>query len=642
MSTIYNSLNKEFKQPIGPVKKNESLKLRIKLKKYLNPCNVQVVIHEYCSNFHYKTILMDVEKTDEKHVYFKVEIPNLEINIYYYYFTFMTNGKLRFLKMCNDSWNACISESCNSFNWQLTVYEPIKTHANMSNGIMYQIFPDRFYSSRKNKNLPPGRIYRNWGELPFYSDDKICTDFFCGNLQGIIEKIKYLRQLNISVLYLNPIWEAQSNHRYDTASYERVDPILGNMEDLKELIEIAHSNGMIIILDTVLNHTGSDSAYFNKYNRYPVVGAYNSPNSLFYSWYYFHNNNHDSYESWWGFNTLPKLNQNDPGFINYVFGEGGIIDKWYALGIDGLRLDVADELENSTLARINEASKRNKDSIVIIGEVWDNASNKCNYGHKMNYFLGNELTSVMNYPVKDAVLSYIRYGENYAQDLKRTLISIFIEDYPKEVSHSLMNFLSSHDTVRAITKLAGIELGDNQSNKVWQSNNDILSKEEFKLGKLRLMISYMLIFFLPGIPSVYYGDEIGLNGYKDPFCRKCFTWDKIDKKLLMFFRNLSKVRKQYSDFLSKSDFHVCDIDDKKCIFMRTFENKSLIVFINRTDSKVDITDDSFDLCFINKSSKKLVKCSFDVNILFSIGKNSDMTSLDPFGAILIEVVQTEK
>lgn len=642
MSTIYNSLNKEFKQPIGPVKKSESLKLRIKLKKYLNPCNVQVVIHEYKTDVHYKTILMDIEKTDEKHIYFKVEIPNLEINIYYYYFTFMTNGKLRFLKMCNDSWSACISESCNSFNWQLTVYEPIHTHKIMSNGTMYQIIIDRLCKEGEVENSPTDIIYRKWGEVPFYTDDMIGKDFFGGNFKGVKKQIKYLKSLGISAIYFNPLCKSSSNHRYNASSYEEFDSLLGTMEEFKELVKTLHDNGIIIILDFVANHAGDDSKYFNKYNSYPVIGAYNSNSSPFYDWFYINPNNHDDYACWWDYKTLPKFNQNNPGYIEYFFGEGGIIDQWYALGIDGLRLDVADELENSTLVRINEASKRNRDSIVIIGEVWDNASNKCNYGHKMDYLLGKELTSVMNYPVKDAILAYIRYGENHAQELKRTLISIFIEDYPKEVAYSLMNFLSSHDTVRAITKLAGKELNEHKDDKEWQYSNDNLSREEFKLGKLRLMIAYMLLFFLPGIPSIFYGDEVGMYGYKDPFCRKCFPWNRIDKKLLMFFRNLSKVRYQHSDFLSKADFHVCDIDDKKCIFMRTFENKSLIVFINRTDSKIDITDNSFDLCFINKGSKKLVKCSFDVNILFSIGKNSDMTSLDPFGAILIEVVQTEK
>lgn len=642
MSTIFDSLNKRYKSPKGPMRKNEPLFLRIKLEKGLSPSQVQVVFNEFFTNAHYITCPMNFEKSDEKYLYFEAQISNLDVNVYQYYFTFCSYGRIKFLKMCDNSWNAKILDFCDSSNWQLTVYDSIKTHPNMLGGIMYQVFIDRFYKGIESKDLPSDRVYRNWGEMPYFSNDKIGTDFFGGNLSGFISKIKYLKSLNVSVVYFNPLCRARSNHRYDTGSYEEVDPLIGTAKELKKLIRIAHDNDMIIILDMVMNHTGSDSKYFNKYNTYSDLGAYNSNNSPFYSWYYFSENNRNKYSSWWGFDTLPKVNQNDPGFIDYFFKEGGVIDKWYSLGIDGLRLDVADELEPSTLLRINEASKRNRDSIVIIGEVWDNASNKCNYGHFMNYFSGHKLTSVMNYPVSDAILAYIRYGDSWAFNLQKTLISIFIEDYPREVSHSLMNFLSSHDTVRAITKLAGKELNEHKDDKNWQNANDILSSSEIKLGKLRLMISYMLLFFLPGIPSIFYGDEVGLSGFRDPFCRKCFPWDKIDKKLLKFFRNLSKVRKEQSAFLAESDFHVCSIDDEKCIYIRTLGNKSLIVFINRTDSKVDITRDSLNLCFINKSLKKLTNCLFDTKILFSIGKDSDMTNLDPYGAILLEVIQTEK
>lgn len=645
MSTIFNSLDKNYKYPTGPVPKNEILTLRIKLPKTLNPTDVQFIIYEYCASWNHFSFPLSYEKSDENNIYFMANISGIEVNIYNYFFSFMSYGKRKYLKMCEDSWEAFISDQSINRDWQLTVYEPMKIHPNMQNGIMYQIFPDRFYNSGKNTNLPSDRIYRNWGELPYYTDDKIGKDFFGGDLNGVYEKIDYLAKLNVSVLYFNPIFESQSNHHYDTGSYEKVDPVLGNIDDLKKLIEKAHSHGMIVILDLVLNHTGSDSIYFNKYNRYPNKGAYNGKDSNFYNWYYFHYDNRDHYESWWGFDTLPKVNQHNSDFIEYFFGIGGIIDKLYALGIDGFRLDVADELENSTLEKIYEASARNRSSISITGEVWDNASNKCNYGHRMNYFLGHELTSVMNYPVKNALLSYVRYGNNWAYNLKRTLLSIFVEDYPKEIAHSLMNFLSSHDTVRAITKLAGDEVDNHDKN--WQEAHDELSHDKYLLGQKRLMLSYLLMYFFPGIPSIFYGDEIGLAGQKDPFCRKCFTWDHIDEELLHFMRCLGNARTSISNFLASASFDVCEIDDSKCIYCRYSKDKILFVFANRSDSDISIEIPDYISNYILKNSSNLFfngfhKKGIDTNshnykVLFSLGKTSNIYSIDAFGAVVVEV-----
>ncbi len=496
MSTIFNSLDTYFKSHTGPIKKGEDLTFRIKLRKDIQPYNVKLVFFGFQQAYNSLEFGLNFEYSDENYDYFKVDISNLEINIYEYYFVFESYGSRKYLKKCYDSWEAFISTDNSGCNWQLTVYTPVKTHPNMNKGIMYQIFPDRFYRSGKTTNLPNDRTYRKWGELPFYTDDKICSDFFGGDLRGITEKLDYLKSLSVSVIYLNPIWESQSNHRYDTSDYTEVDPVLGNFDDVKELLSKAHSLGMIVILDTVLNHTGSDSIYFNKNNRYPVNGAFNSTDSPYRNWYYFWPDG-IHYESWWGFETLPKLNQQSEGYINYFFNSGGVLDIWFRLGFDGLRLDVADELDNSTLNRICESSKRFCDKIIIIGEVWDNASNKCNYGHRMEYFLGNELTSVMNYPVKDAILAYVRYGDLWSSNLWRTLISVYIEDYPHEIAYSLMNLLSTHDSVRMITKLAGKEVDDHDKN--WQFENDTLSPQEYRLGRARAMISYLILYFLPGI-----------------------------------------------------------------------------------------------------------------------------------------------
>ena len=630
--TIFNSLDSQYKTPRGPLQNGEKLFLRIKIPKFYHPWEVKVIFNEFMEKERVFVKDMEYEGDDYDNYIFKLEINDLSINIYHYYFTFTCFGQKKFIKKCENSWEGQVLDYNASINWQLTVYEPIKTHPNMRKGIMYQIFPDRFYKSELTKDLPTDRIYRQWGEMPYYDDEIIGKDFFGGNLKGITEKLIYLKKLNVSAIYLNPIWESQSNHRYDTSDYENVDPVLGTMEDLKNLIEKAHLLGMIVILDLVLNHTGSDSIYFNKNNRYPDEGAYNKYDSKYHNWYFFHGDR-DHYDSWWNHITLPKLNQNNPELLKYVFEiKEGIIDKYYETGADGFRVDVADEYQNHFLVKLYEASKRNRDEVVIIYEVWENASNKCNYGHRMNYLLGNQLTSVMNYPVRDALLAYIRYGgEHWANILRKTLISIFIEDYPKEIARALMNFLSTHDSIRAITKLAGPEVNDR--NRKWQVQNDKLTPYEYRLGRQRLLISYLIIYFLPGIPSIYYGDEIGMSGMKDPFCRKCFTWDRIDKKIFVIMKSFGKFRKSNEDFFEKADFDVCNIDDEKCILVRYTENKFLFLIENRTGNRIPFDSKRYILSYLKRinNDKK-----YDVKIIYNLNNNSFFTSIDGFGAIVVE------
>ena len=643
MSTIYDSLDKNFKTPTGPLHYGEVLTLRINLPKTLNPENVQFIIYELGNPTNLCVFPMELEDTTENSDVscFKVEVFEIDINIYLYYFSFTSYGNRKFVKIRHDSWEAYISEQPIVQDWQLTVYSPVKVHPKMSKGIMYQIFPDRFAKSDKYSYLPQNRIVRNWGELPYYEDHTISKDFFGGNLEGIIEKLPYLKKLGVTTLYLTPIWESAENHRYATSNYEEVDPLLGNSKDLERLIEKVHSYGMIIILDVVINHTGSDSIYFNKNGNYPSLGAYQSNDSPYRDWYYFFGNDGKIYKSWWGYDTLPEVNQDSHGYIDYFFNNShGLIPHWRSIGIDGFRLDVADELTNATLKRIYSSSITDYPStepFIILGEVWDNASNKWNYGYRMEYLLGSELTSVMNYPVKNALLAYVRYGGNdLAYNLKRTFLSVFVEDYPKEIVHTLMNFLSSHDTIRAITQLSG-DISDT-FDKHWWAEHDTLSKEQYLLGRKRLMLCFLILYLLPGIPSIFYGDEVGLAGQKDPFCRKCFPWNRIDKKLLKFMRCLAKLRNKFSEFLSIADFNICEVDQTKLIFFRYSKDKILFVFVNRSDSVI-----SFDAKQYVKNylfNHQLHCKDFDLisnddqSFTFFFGKNSNLTSLDSIGAVV--------
>lgn len=616
---IYDSLQKQFKTPTGCAKVGEKVTFRLGIPKWDGPYDVEIIFNEYYSDKTF-SVRMNREGEDNESIIFSTEGNFGEKNIYHYYFSFKSYGRTKFVKKNEGTFEGHIQDSPNGLNWQITIYEPVTTNSNMQEGVMYQIFPDRFAKFGEVEHPPDDRIYRIWGGKPFYKDNLISKDFFGGNFQGIIHRLKYLKSLGVTALYLNPIWLAHSNHRYDPADYKTVDPLLGNENDLKELIQKAHQAGMIVIIDTVLNHTGADSIYFNRYGRYPVKGAFNAKDSFFYDWYYFHVYP-EMYESWWGFVDHPKINQSSRSFQEYMFGKGGVIDYWYSLGIDGLRLDVPDELPNYALNAIYEVSKRNKEDAVIISEVWEDASYKANYGHRMEYLLGHETTSVMNYPVKNAILAYVRYGDFWAGHLTETLQSIFLENYPREIAWSLMNFVSTHDTVRAITKLAGPEVGEND--REWQEKNDTLSRSDYEIGRKRLILSYLILYFLPGIPSIFYGDEVGLQGQKDPFNRKCYPWKRRDKKLLKVFKRLGSFRKREKEFFKNADFAVNYIDNEICILERMTGKRQLYLIINRSDHIVDIS--------MHNTEPERTK------IAFKTDKNEDTIHINSLEGMILEL-----
>lgn len=473
--------------------------------------------------------------------------------------------------------------------WQLTVYDrEMKTPDFMKKGIMYQIFPDRFCNSGIPKeNVPEDRwLHKDWYELPSYEpgpDGEFRNnDYFGGDLPGIIEKLPYLHSLGVTVLYLNPVFEAHSNHRYNTANYQKIDPMLGTEEDFKELCSQAKELGIHIILDGVFNHAGSDSLYFNKEGRYGDGGAYRDPYSPYRSWFSFDEYPH-RYQCWWGFLSLPNFNEDDPGYSNFICGENGILKKWLKNGISGWRLDVADELPDSFLDKICASVKSFDPEAALIGEVWEDATTKISYGVRRRYLLGRQLDSVMNYPFKDAILSYIRHGT--ATEFYNTLMDI-LEHYPEPVWGILMNSLSTHDVERAITALAG-EPAQGRG-RDWQGKNNRLSPERYALGKKMFQLASVLQYTLPGIPCLYYGDEAGLYGYRDPLNRSCYPWGREDQELLQWFHDLGQIRKNYP-LLSEGRFTAVSFTPESVSYIRDCGEQSLFIGVNRTEKETPLS-----------------------------------------------------
>lgn len=470
--------------------------------------------------------------------------------------------------------------------YQILVYsENFSTPDWFKGGIMYQIFPDRFYKSG-DVVLEKGKwLHSNWNDSPEYrmnAEGKVLNnDFFGGNLRGIIDKLDYLQSLHVTILYLNPIFRAYSNHRYDTGDYMQLDPMLGTEEDFSLLIEECKARGISVLLDGVFNHTGDDSRYFNKYGKYDEIGAYQSKDSKYYAWYNF-KHFPDKYDSWWGIDVLPAVNEQCPSYIDFITGEQGVLRYWMSFGLGGFRLDVADELPDEFIEKIRGAVKAKNSDAVLIGEVWEDASNKIAYSQRRKYFQGKELDSVMNYPLKDAILNFV---ESRKTALFRQTIAMLMDNYPKSVLDCLMNILGTHDTVRVLTALSGVRAYNKD-----EMNLLHLSADQRAAAKEKVKAAAVLLFTVFGVPCIYYGDEIGMEGYSDPFCRKPFSWDNIDHELLAFYRRLSEMRAKLPVF-QDGEYNEVFHDEQCIVYKRTKGIDLVLVCMNLGNYKYSLNFD---------------------------------------------------
>ena len=512
-----------------------------------------------------------------------------EIGLYFYSFYVENIGNIS----CDYTEVGRISEHSNGFLLTVCSTE-YHTPDWFKGGVMYQIFPDRFCKVGETPVLK-GRINReDWGGLPSYRPNEkgkvLNNDFFCGNLKGIQSKLAYLKSLGVTVIYCNPIFEAASNHRYDTSDYMKIDPILGTESDFEEFIEAAKKEGIRVILDGVFNHTGDNSVYFNKYGEYPSVGAYQSKASPYYSWYSFEKFP-DKYSSWWGIDILPEVNENSEEYQRFIFDKGGVLKKWLGFGIGGYRLDVADELPDFFLKKLRKSVKEEDPDAIIIGEVWEDASNKIAYSQRREYLQGYELDSVMNYPLKDAIIQYIQTGN--ALNLLNC-IRVLVNHYPKQTLDALMNILGTHDTARILTVLGGIYC---QNKDEMASERAYLSENSKKNAIEKLKMAAVLQFTLPGVPCIYYGDENGMEGHIDPFCRQCFDWEHLNKDLIGFYQKLGEIRKKYRYIFQDGNFEEIQTEDGFIYYKREKENQAIYIYTNNSEKS-----------YLLKLNEKYVDC----------------------------------
>ena len=541
---LFDPKKEQHKTPFGAVKAGELITLKLLIKNHLLAEGIDLILRKGASKdqtkYHFSRINIQKDYT-EYELNFRVN----EIGLYLYRFEIV---KSCFLYFCGKNQNddqACIADWLPE--WQLIIYDnEFSTPDWFSKGVIYQIFVDRFfkYKSPDLTGIKKDYILReDWDGTPIYehasNGDMKTNDFFGGNLAGIASKLDYLVDLGITCIYLCPIFEAYSNHKYDTADYMKIDPMFGDTEGFKELCNHALQKGIRIILDGVFSHTGSNSIYFNKNGLYGQGGAFNSKESPYYNWYSFKNWPHD-YESWWGINTLPRVNKEDNSYLEFITGENGVLRYWLKNGASGWRLDVADELPDLFLDKLRFAVKSEKSDGVIIGEVWEDASNKESYGVRRKYLLGSQLDSVMNYPFKNAILNFVKGGS--AQSFEKQVMTI-LQNYPGPSISCLMNIIGTHDTLRSLTALSSV---DSHSLSSKERASYRMSEIEYTNTRKLLMLATAIQFTLPGVPCIYYGDEAGMQGYEDPLNRYCYPWGHEDMEILNWYKQLGKIRKDYS------------------------------------------------------------------------------------------------
>ncbi|MDR1193618.1 MAG: DUF3459 domain-containing protein [Peptococcaceae bacterium] len=574
---IFDEYDEQFRHPQGALRQGATLTLRLGLKRSLARA-VSVVC--WPDSGEAATIPLRWSHSQGAYELFAGTINPDRPDLYWFYFQVETGEQT--LRLDKDGLKAADS-GCSPF--QLTVYDQdLRTPDWIKGGIMYHIFVDRYYRGQYPLRLREGAVAReDWGGCPVFQPDEEGivrnNDFFGGNLPGIIEKLPLLAKMGVTCLYLSPIFEAASNHKYDTGDFQKLDPGFGDGEIFTDLCQKAAALGMRVILDGVFSHVGADSVYFNQYGHYDSLGAYQSQESPYYPWFTFYDWN-TVYESWWGIRLLPAANKRNESYQRFITGEDGVAAHWLRQGAGGWRLDVVDEIPDEFLDPLCARIKQTKADALIIGEVWEDASNKIAYGARRRYLLGGQLDSVMNYPLKDAIIKYIK--EKDAEALAGAMAWLTL-NYPGPALDALMNILGTHDTMRILTVLGGEGWpGDKEAMSRYR-----LSEAQRLLGKRLLKIAAALQFTLPGFPCVYYGDEAGMEGGADPFNRACYPWGREDQDLLAWYRHLAQVRHALPAFKS-GRYRLYRAGDGLFAFTRGTGATTVLIAANVTENDIEL------------------------------------------------------
>ncbi|MDR0199794.1 MAG: glycoside hydrolase family 13 protein [Streptococcaceae bacterium] len=555
----YNPWQKDYKDPFGAVATDHEMRLRFASD--LENVEVKLVIHrDFGPRYEFELVKSDGH-------FFETTVKfDRGPALYFYHFeiteaTDWGTKRLYYGSTPSGGEGQIVENESDVLNYQVTVFEDVdKAPTWYREAVFYQIFPDRFANGNADGHVNHPKknsfLYATEEDEPFYvkneAGDIVRWDFYGGNLRGILEKLDYLEELGVNAIYLNPIFHARSNHRYDTMDYLQIDPMLGTEEDFRVLVDALHARGMHIVLDGVFSHVGQDSRYFNLLGTFGEdEGAAKRTDSPYYSWFKFNEWPRD-YKAWWGIKDLPEVDKDNQSFRDFIYGaENSVLAKWNSFGVDGWRLDVADELPDDFIRGIRD--RLNHDEVrpeqILIGEVWEDASNKISYEHRRDYILGGSLEGVMNYPVREMIIDYVD-GNITAQDVAYRLMTLR-ENYPRDIFYNNLNNIGTHDTERILTMV----------------------------GDDNIALAVGLLFMLPGVPCVYYGDEAGLTGRKDPSNRKFFPWEKSHGPIEEVYKRWIHRRKDYVS-LKWGEFNVGFEGGIIAILRHVDDNRTLLYLVN--------------------------------------------------------------
>ncbi len=527
MSCLFNSFDPYFKQPFGAVRAGQTVRLSLCIPEELGYVDPHLVLKKegkFDVPVYYR---MNFDGQTPRQNHFSVEVPLNDPGLYFYYFDLYTD----FRRIVRGPDNCGVISWQDGESWQITVYEQdFETPESIKGKVFYQIFPDRFCEGVENKPMPfADRIYQA---------DK----------------------------HAEPFWQPNEVGGHLNEDYF----------GFEALCTAAKKYGIGIVLDGVFSHTGSDSRYFNREGRYGEGGAYRDPNSPYRCWYDFGPQYKGGYRSWWGFETLPEVNEETPSYVEFITGPGGVIDTWLRRGAAGFRLDVADELPDEFIEKVRAAVKRVSPEKFLLGEVWEDATTKFGFNKRRTYLLGKGLDSVMNYPFKNAVLDFVK-GKPAEQAM--TEILTICEHYPAPAMDTALNFLSTHDTERALTVIA--DEPANGRGRAWQSGRCVTG-DAYEEGLLRLRMAYAIIYTLPGVPCLYYGDEIAMQGYRDPFNRAFFRWDAHEQRLRPVLAQLAQLRHTCEAFRT-GQLRVLRAEDGILHYQRVGKVETAEIIVNRTE-----------------------------------------------------------
>lgn len=556
IQVVHDSQSIKFRKPFGAVEAGQKVKLSITVDK-------EILVAVEFIQFDGTRLNMGMGKEYLNNGEFKysAEIDTSDaLGILEYYFI-LIDGYDRLYYGNNDEHLGGIGQiyTYNPVPYQITVYKKTYMPKWYKEGVIYQILIDRFCNGNENNiiNSPKENsfIYGRWDDSPMYIKDNFGRmarwDFYGGNLKGIIKKLDYIKSLGANIIQLSPVFRSPSCHKYDTADYEIIDEMFGTNDEFRELCEIAESKGVKIILDAVFGYTSSDSKYFNKHGNYDEIGAYNSPNSKYHNWYKFIRYPYQ-YESWWGIWERPSVNSMYKGYVDYIIeNKNSIIEKWMNLGASGWKLNIIDELPDEFIELIRRRIQEISNEAVLLGDIWEDASNKISYSKRRRYLQGEEVHAATNYPLRESLINFTK-GYIGADRFKQRIMSLY-ENYPRESFYGNINIIGTNDTERILTVL----------------------DENIELMRLLVVIQ----FTLPGVPLICYGDEAGVKGGKEPDNRKSYPWGKENEELIKFYQKIIGIRNS-EIALKKGELNIFEVDSEVLAFERSYENERIIVLVN--------------------------------------------------------------